>query len=58
MTEYHIAIPHCYRWMAAGNKKLYIQYIKGYIKNSHPGLKPMRIEGQYVICIKAGESNG
>jgi hypothetical protein len=52
--EYRIAIPHCYTWMAAGNKKLYIAYIKGYIKSSHPGLKPKRVEGRYVICIKEG----
>jgi hypothetical protein len=40
--------------MAAGNKDLYIQYIKGYIKSSHPGLNPVRVEGRYVICIKEG----
>jgi hypothetical protein len=40
--------------MAAGNKKLYISYVKGYIKSCHPGLKPVRIEGQYVVCIKKG----
>jgi hypothetical protein len=54
MMEYRIVIPHCFRWMAAGNKKLYIEYIKGYIKSSHPGLKPVRVEGRYVICIKEG----
>jgi len=51
-VEYRIAIPHFYKWMAAGNKDLYIAYIKGYIKSSHPGLKPVRVEGSYVICIK------
>jgi hypothetical protein len=54
MMEYRIPIPYCYTWMAAGNKKLYIEYIKGYIKSSHPGLKPVRVEGRYVICIKEG----
>lgn len=50
--EYRIAIPHCYTWMASGNKDLYVRYIKGYIKSSHPGLKPVRVEGSVVICIK------
>ncbi|BBW97253.1 hypothetical protein ACPVTF_04040 [Geobacillus icigianus] len=50
--EYKVAIPHCYKWMAADNKKLYIEYIKGYIKSSHPGLKPVRVEGPCVICTK------
>jgi hypothetical protein len=52
MTEYRITIPYCYKWMAAGNKKLYIEYIKGYIKSSHPNLKPVRVEGSVVICVK------
>jgi hypothetical protein len=52
MMEHRIVIPHCFRWMAAGNKKLYIEYIKGYIKSSHPGLKPVRVEGIVVICVK------
>lgn len=51
MMEYRIAIPHCYTWMAR-NRKEYIAYIKGYIKSSHPGLKPVRVEGRYVICVK------
>jgi hypothetical protein len=50
MIEIPVSIPDCYRWMAAGNKKLYIEYIKGYIKSSHPGLKPIRVEGMTVIC--------
>jgi hypothetical protein len=52
MMEHRIVIPHHFRWMAAGNKKLYIEYIKGYIKSSHPSLKPKRVEGRYVICVK------
>jgi hypothetical protein len=52
MLEYRIAIPHCYRWMAAGNKKLYIAYVIGYVKRSHPNLKVKQIKGRYAICIK------
>lgn len=52
--EYKIAIPECYKWMARNNEKLYVSYVKGYIKNSHPGLKPVRVEGRYVICVKEG----
>lgn len=52
--EYKVAIPDCYKWMAASNKKLYVEYVKGFIKNSHPGLKPVRIEKGYVICVKKG----
>jgi len=52
MREHKIAIPDCFKWMAAGNKRLYITYIKGYIQSSHPNLKPVRVEGSYVICVK------
>lgn len=48
--EHTITIPHCYKWMAKGNKKLYLQYVKGYVARSHPDLQPVRIEGHKVIC--------
>jgi hypothetical protein len=49
--KHKIVIPHCYRWLAR-NKDEYIAYIEGYIRRSHPGLKPKRVEGRYVICVK------
>lgn len=52
MSEYIVHIPHCYSWMANGNKNLYLAYIKGYIKSSHPDYKPVRIKGNVVICVK------
>jgi hypothetical protein len=50
--EYEVTIPHFYKWMAAGNKERYIGYIKGYIALVEPDLKPIRVEGKIVICIK------
>jgi hypothetical protein len=56
--ETRIPIPFCYKWMASGNKKLFTQYVKGYLKNNFPECRPLRIEGDYAICeytVKRGE---
>ncbi len=55
-------IPHCYIWMSRGNKKLFIGYVRGYVKSSHPGYQLKDIKGMTAICerteVKGDESNG
>jgi len=50
--EYKFEIPHIFKWMARGDKKRYVEYVKNYFALVHPGLKPVRVEGRYVICIR------
>lgn len=51
--EYKIPIPHVYHSLSNGNGRLFVKYVKGYIKQNFIDLKPLRIEDRkYVICIK------
>lgn len=50
--EYKITLPHCYKWLAAGNPALFKSYVIGFVKSNEPDLKPVRIEGDNVICVK------
>lgn len=50
MDEIKIPFPYVYNSLGKGSKKLFIQYVKGYIASSHPNMKPIRVEGDFVIC--------
>ena len=50
--EYKFEIPHIFKWMARGDKKRYVQYVKDYFALVHPGLKPVRIMGKYAILVR------
>lgn len=56
--KYQVELPYTYKSLSRGNKKLYVRYIKGYMKLYYPGLKAKEIipKGEsladIVICIK------
>lgn len=54
MREVKEAIPHCYSWMANGNKILFKRYVTAYIERNVPGYKLLRIEdkGTVAVCVK------
>ncbi|GAA5418058.1 hypothetical protein Pryu01_03140 [Paraliobacillus ryukyuensis] len=47
-------IPHCYTWLANGNKALFKRYVASYIERNVPGYKLLRVEdkGTVAVCIK------
>ncbi|MGG3665191.1 hypothetical protein [Bacillus gobiensis] len=50
-----VQIPYCYVWLTEGyqdRKKLFRQYVQGYIKKNEPDLQLVRIEGLTAICKK------
>lgn len=50
-----VPIPYCYVWLTKGyhdRKKLFRQYVQGYIKKNEPDLQLVRIEGMEAICTK------
>jgi len=49
--EYKFEIPPIFRWMARGDKKRFVEYVKNYFALVHPGLKPVRIEGKYAVFV-------
>lgn len=50
-NEIKILFPHCYHSLALDNKTLLAKYVKGFLKSSFPEYKPLRIEGNYAICV-------
>ncbi|SFA47823.1 hypothetical protein SAMN05192569_107111 [Parageobacillus thermantarcticus] len=48
MMEYRIAIPHCYTWMAAGNKKTIHRLHQGIYQEQPSRLKAG--QGGRTIC--------
>lgn len=49
-NEVKIQYPYCYHSMAAGNKQLFINYVRGYVINNYPGMRTVRIERNFVVC--------
>jgi len=49
------SIPHCYLWMTEECQNrggLFKRYVEGYIRNTHPTWRMIRIEGMKAVCEK------
>lgn len=52
-----VPVPFIFKSFSQGNQTLYIRYIKGYLKSTHPNYKPVKIlpngsYTDYVMCEK------
>ena len=55
---YRLLIPYCYVWMSEhskNRKELFKRYVQGYIKNYHPEVVLVKIEGMTAICERRAD---